>query len=628
MYINFWAIESQAFSLYAPSYFFSMFAPPRTPSLQRSARDRLEEDLRFTARCIGNVLIQMNENPSIRYYLPSHHPAVGPLSVPHRPGLSPTESSSGWRDALRVGSRVDTSDEDHLCKILAFMVQEELDMYRRVNPNWPEPSTPARPPSTLLITDRTMDMMAPFVHEFTYQAMANDLLPIVNGTKFRYEFESGAGVTQTQVATLSEADSLWVTTRHQHIKEAIDKVIGNLKEFQEQNGVFTKSGTTSIEDVKDMLAGLSIYQEGQQQFSLHYNMAKQCMDMFVNPTKKLAAMASIEQNCATGVTPEGKAPKTLVEEMVPLLADGGVGNLDKVRVIALYIMYRDGVPEEDRRRLYEHSRLSRQERAAVDNLVSMCVRVTRATGDRDTRKKLKNRLVESDYDLSRFRPLLKTVLEDLIANKLDTSVFPLVKDPSRGAQASPTAATPNAPTPAVTSLRNKPVWTKPGARVAGGGRGPENRQRIFVFVAGGMTYSEMRSAYELSTALNKDVYIGSTHTITPEEFIGDLETLDAGGQGSASIPGGLPDSNSSQQRPFQTYYDQKYTTKDEPPPPPKQNLAPPGNANGLPGRPGPASGVTSARSPSPGPSVSGGEGKHREEKEKEKLKKKNRFLGF
>jgi syntaxin-binding protein 1 len=54
-------------------------------------------------------------------------------------------------------------------------------------------------------------------------------------------------------------------------------------------------------------------------------MAKQCMDLFVNPTKKLAAMASIEQNCATGVTPEGKAPKTLVEEMVPLLADSGVG---------------------------------------------------------------------------------------------------------------------------------------------------------------------------------------------------------------------------------------------------------------------------------------------------------------
>ena len=34
---------------------------------------------------------------------------------------------------------------------------------------------------------------------------------------------------------------------------------------------------------------------------------------------KLPAVATVEQNCATGLTAEGKTPKTLVEEMVPLL---------------------------------------------------------------------------------------------------------------------------------------------------------------------------------------------------------------------------------------------------------------------------------------------------------------------
>lgn len=168
-------------------------------------------------------------------------------------------SSTGrWRDALGVGSRVDTSNEDHLCKVLAIMVDEELDMYQRVNPNWPEPSVPVRPQSVLLITDRTMDMIAPFVHEFTYQAMANDLLPITNGTKFRcvscscmahchsdiwerYEFTNSQGAMQTANATLSDADALWVQTRHSHIKETIDTVIGELKAFQESHGVFSKS---------------------------------------------------------------------------------------------------------------------------------------------------------------------------------------------------------------------------------------------------------------------------------------------------------------------------------------------------------------------------------------------------
>lgn len=131
--------------------------------------------------------MQLNENPTIRYYLPSNHPAVGPLSVPQRPAAQTNDSASSWRDALGVGQRVDTSNEDHLCKVLAFMVQEELNMYQKANPKWPEPTVPPRPQSVLIITDRTMDMAAPFIHEFTYQAMANDLLPIRHGQKFRYE---------------------------------------------------------------------------------------------------------------------------------------------------------------------------------------------------------------------------------------------------------------------------------------------------------------------------------------------------------------------------------------------------------------------------------------------------------
>lgn len=42
-----------------------------------------------------------------------------------------------------------------------------------------------RPRATLLITDRSMDTIAPFVHEFTYQAMVNDVLPIEDGTRYK-----------------------------------------------------------------------------------------------------------------------------------------------------------------------------------------------------------------------------------------------------------------------------------------------------------------------------------------------------------------------------------------------------------------------------------------------------------
>jgi syntaxin-binding protein 1 len=48
-----------------------------------------------------------------------------------------------------------------------------------------------------------------------------------------------------------------------------------------------------------------------------------------------------------------------------------------VRIVALYIQFRDGVPDEDRRRLYQHARLSIPDQEAVNALVHMGVRISR-----------------------------------------------------------------------------------------------------------------------------------------------------------------------------------------------------------------------------------------------------------
>jgi syntaxin-binding protein 1 len=63
-------------------------------------------------------------------------------------------------------------------------VQDELDLYAKFHEDFPPPTS--RPRGMLFITDRTMDLFAPFLHEFTYQAMAHDLLPIKDGDKIVY----------------------------------------------------------------------------------------------------------------------------------------------------------------------------------------------------------------------------------------------------------------------------------------------------------------------------------------------------------------------------------------------------------------------------------------------------------
>ncbi|KAJ7464621.1 Sec1-like snare protein [Mycena latifolia] len=564
LFVNFWASEAQTFSLQAPELFFGIYSPPRSESQFKAARDRLEEELRFAAKIIANVCITLNEFPYIRYYVPPNHPPLGALK-PHastRPP-PPPEASSRWRTNLARGGEArayESVEGDFATKILAFFVQNNLDDYKKANPEFAKPE-PLRPRGTLFITDRAMDMVAPFVHEFTYQAMANDLLPIEDGTKYTYKFQSSVGAFEDKTATLTDADSVWTEVRHMHMREAIDKLMADFNKFLEENAVFKGEGAASLNDMKEMLASLPQYQEQREKFSLHLNMAQECMGIFERD--KLPLVATIEQDCATGVTAEGKNPKNLVQDMVPLLDSREVVNANKVRIVALYIQFRDGVPDEDRRRLYQHARLSIPEQEAVNALVHMGVRISRGPSDRDTKKKSKQKGTEEEYELSRYKPVIRSVLEEHVADKLDKTLFPYVKDapgPAGAPAASLRGGGASAPVQATSLRSQKPVWHK----AARGGGATDTRQRMLVFVAGGMTYSEIREAYQLSSSLNKDIYIGSTHTITPRQFINDLQVLELGGMGSKAIPNGLREGRGS--RGFQEFYDERYFTRDAPPP--------------------------------------------------------------
>ncbi|PLW04324.1 hypothetical protein PCASD_26883 [Puccinia coronata f. sp. avenae] len=154
----------------------------------------------------------------------------------------------------------------------------------------------------------------------------------------------------------------------------------------------------------------------------------------------------------------------------------------------------------------------------------------------------KQPLDENAYDISRFQPLVKLMLQDAISNKLDQSVFPYMGDnpatsASNGAGAASSASAP-------TSLRSaKPSWQRPRSKAIAA-----NRERLMIFVAGGLTYAEVRAAYEISEAHSKDVIIGSTHICTPKEYISDLASLDRGGS-SQGMPAPVFDSKPSSRPP-------------------------------------------------------------------------------
>lgn len=522
LYTNFWPVEAQVFSLKTPKSFFTLFHPVGgmygpDPAEAASA---LDEELHFATQTLLNVCVTLNEFPLIRYYNPSHPPLGAAAAAAQQQG-------SARMNRLRA----DGQYGDHFTKRLAMRLQLALDAYVKEN----EPKIEAgRPKGVLFITDRTMDAVAPFLHEFSYQAMCHDLLPIVEGNRYRYTFYNSDGQREDKDAILSDDDTVWQAIRHLHIVEAIDKLSRDFKQHAGESGHFTNNAS-SLNDMRDMLASLPHMQEMKDKLSLHLTMAQACMNRFEK--SRLPAQAMVEQNCATRTTPEGQKPRTLVEEMVPLLDDPEVSNADKVRIIALYVMYSDGVPDEDRRRLFQHARLGLSEMDAVNNLVNLGARVVRdatnSTWDAWFKKgKRKQVSGENEYELSRYQPLVKLMVEDHIAGRLDQSTYPYVRDGppevaggvgamvggASGLVSTVTGSSNSSASlrPQPSSLRSaKPTWHqkgRPGA--SGGGSGASmggldtSRQRLIVFVAGGMTYSEVRSAYEVSEKMGKDMYIG------------------------------------------------------------------------------------------------------------------------
>lgn len=363
-----------------------------------------------------------------------------------------------------------------------------------------------------------MDLMAPIVHEFTYQAMAHDLLPIKEGDKttFHMSINQKSDNPEEKDMELQEKDKVWVENRHRHMKDTIDKLMGDFQKFLDQNPNFTDSNgdTTSLNAIKDMLAGLPQFQEMKEAYSLHLTMAEECMNVFQQ--HKLPDLASVEQSLATGLDEDFRKPKNILEQVVRLLDDESIITSDRLRLIIAYILYRDGVILEDVKRLLAHANLPPQQGEIISNLEMLGARITHGLKDvRQTPPPLfpitKNTTQLEEYALSRFEPNLKHMLDNLCTGTLDPTVFPYVKPPLDPNEDMMTGQA---------SLRAaKPSWAGAGRRVV------ENRQRIIVFMAGGATYSESRACYEASAKHGRDVFLASSHMVTPSLFIrqvGDL----------------------------------------------------------------------------------------------------------
>lgn len=224
---------------------------------------------------------------------------------------------------------------------------------------------------------------------------------------------------------------------------------------------------------------------------------------------------------ATGLDEDNKKPKNLADQVVRLLDDDAITFPDRLRLIIEYLLYRDGLLPSDIKKLLAHAQLPAQDGEVIHNLELLGVHVVREL--KETRpvaqpffaRKQPPPPIDEEGSLSRFEPTLKAVLEEFIRGNLDQSRFPFTKphlDAAEGLMGQENVSQ--------ASLRSaKPTW----ARTRSSAAGP--KQRIIVFMAGGATYSESRACYEISDSSSKDIFLTTSHMLTPSLFlrqVGDL----------------------------------------------------------------------------------------------------------
>ncbi|KAI8984346.1 Sec1-like protein [Mycotypha africana] len=419
-----------------------------------------------------------------------------------------------------------------VCVTIAKLVQVELDNFCSTNPEFPPPRDPPLPSGTLILLDRTIDPIAPFLHEFTYQAMIADLLKVEEipaGLKYEYKYTQEDGTTQNQEVTLVEQDLVYTNIRHMHIANTTEKLISDFNEFLNENKISSSGGyatASSLNDMKNMIANLPQYQEMKTRFSAHMNIANECMQQFKD--QNLEEIGLMEQNMACGETVNGEKPKNLVEALTPILDDPLTSQMIKARLILLWIATSDTVDPEDLETLLAVARLEQEYKDAIENIKLLGVQLFKSANRLGKKmkkglKKKANPQQEVPFDLSRYVPVIKRIMEGHIDGTIDQSLFPhnIHNVRERNTRKDTAEIVKEVP-----KLRvYKTQWHKKSTGTNAGPK-PPSGPPIIIFIVGGMTYSEIRSAYEIAETYDREVYIGSTHIITPDKFVEDLGQLD------------------------------------------------------------------------------------------------------
>ncbi|XP_031269702.1 protein transport Sec1a [Pistacia vera] len=442
-----------------------------------------------------------------------------------------------------------TAFRDFIPTKLATAVWNCIEKYKSI-PNFPKTET-----CELLILDRSVDQIAPVIHEWTYDAMCHDLLNM-DGNKYVFEVPSKTGgKPEKKEVLLEDNDPVWLELRHAHIADASEKLHDRMTNFVSKNKAAQiqqsrDGGELSTRDMQKIVQSLPQYSEQVDKLSLHVEIAGK-INQIIRDTG-LRELGQLEQDLVFGDAGAKDVINFLrtKQESTPE---------NKLRLLLIYAcVYPEKFEDDKASKLRQLARLSPEDMKIINNMWLLAGSSNskksstdsfslKFNGGQKTKQARKDRTGEEEtWQLFRFYPMIEELIENIHKHDLPKNEYSCMNDPKQTAQeatpvlsvrkkAASAAPAPERKTPAH-SMRSRrtPSWAKAQSDDESFSsdsllkQAPDIRkmgQRIFIFIIGGATRSELRICHKLTTKLMREVVLGSTSFDDPPVHLTKLKML-------------------------------------------------------------------------------------------------------
>ncbi|KAI3756838.1 hypothetical protein L1987_56661 [Smallanthus sonchifolius] len=419
---------------------------------------------------------------------------------------------------------------------LASAVWNSITMYKTTIPNFPQTET-----CDLLIVDRSLDLIAPIIHEWTYDAMCHDLLDL-EGNKYVQEVpDKSGGEPQKKEFFLEDHDPVWLEMRHLHIAEASEKLSDKMQNFMSKNKAAQlqqrDGGELSTREIQKLVQALPTYNEQMEKLSLHVEIAGKINKIIRD--EDLRDLGQVEQDLVFG--------DSGTKEVINFLRTHQDARTEyKLRLIMIYAMvYPEKFDGDKATKLMQLAKLPPEDMKVIQNMKlleglnkkkkhhgAFSLKFDSQKRNHALRKDKTGE--EETWQLSRFYPMLEDLLEKVGKHELEKDEYQCMNSPRNQSASSSSTHDTSARSgpghhPNSRRSRRTATWAKQHPSGDGHSSNPavtntstgfkNMGQRIFVFIIGGATRSELRVCHKLTAKLKREVILGSTSIDDPPQYL-------------------------------------------------------------------------------------------------------------